>query len=173
MAGTVITETQRLIIREIDIGDARALFELYKDSEVMKYFDNRPNSVEQEKRIIQKHIEDFYKRLGFGFWALVLKDTGQVIGQSGLLPQMVDDKDETEIAYALLGEFRKKGYATEAAKSVRDYGFYVRNFDRLISIIQPANTQSKNVALRTGLTLEKTTIFEDKPAEIYSIQKSN
>ena len=95
---------------------------------------------------------------------------GEVIGQSGLLVQTVDGETEAELAYALMEKSRGVGYATEAALAVRDYAFHELKFTRLVSIIALTNTRSKKVAQRAGMSLEKTTVFERNPVEVYSLQ---
>jgi ribosomal-protein-alanine N-acetyltransferase len=156
-----IIETKRLILREVNHGDAESIFELFSEPEVMKYFSNTPRSIEEAHERIELDLGQYIKR-GFGFWATVLKDTGEIIGQCGLLAQKVDEVDETEIAYALAKEYRGQGFATEATKAIKHYGFNKLNFNRLISIIDPNNISSQKVALRTGLAFEKTTVWRNK-----------
>jgi ribosomal-protein-alanine N-acetyltransferase len=166
-----IIETKRVILREVEPGDAEAVFELFNDPEVMKYFENTPHSIEEAHERIQRDI-NYYTEHGFGFWAAVLKDTGKVIGQCGLLAQVVDEVNETEIGYALARKYRGQGFATEATKAIKNYSFNKLKFNRLISIIDPQNIASQKVALRNGLAFEKTTIWMDKQVKIYSVQKT-
>ena len=166
-----IMETNRLILREVNHGDAESLFALFNEPEVMKYFSNTPRSIEEAYERIELDLGQYTKR-GFGFWATVLKDTGKIVGQCGLLAQKVDEFDETEIAYALAKEYRGQGFATEAAKAIKNYGFNKLNFNRLISIIDPDNISSQKVALRTGLAFEKTTTWMNKQVNIYSVQET-
>ena len=101
-----------------------------------------------------------------------MKDTGKVIGQCGLLAQIVDEVKETEIGYTLARKYRGQGFATEAAKAIKNYGFNKLKFNRLISIIDPKNIASQKVALRTGLAFEKTTTWMNKQVKIYSVQET-
>ena len=166
-----IIETDRLILRELNHDDVEVIFKLFNEPEVMKYFTNTPHSIKEAHERIERDI-NHYAEHGFGFWATVLKDTGKVIGQCGLLAQTVDEVNETEIGYTLAKESRRQGFATEAAIAIKNYGFNTLNFTRLISIIDPKNSASKNVALRTGLAFEKTTTWMNNQVEIYSVQKT-
>ena len=166
-----ITETKRLILREVEQGDSKAIFELFNEPEVMKYFSNTPRSIEEAHERIQREINR-YTEHGFGLWATVLKDTGKVIGQCGLLAQIVDEVKETEIGYTLARKYRGQGFATEAAKAIKNYGFNKLKFNRLISIIDPKNIASQKVALRTGLAFEKTSTWMNKQVKIYSVQET-
>jgi len=166
-----ITETKRLILRELEQGDSKAIFELFNEPEVMKYFSNTPRSIEEAHERIQREINRYIEH-GFGLWATVLKGTGKVIGQCGLLAQIVDEVKETEIGYTLARKYRGQGFATEAAKAIKNYGFNKLKFNRLISIIEPKNIASQKVALRTGLAFEKTTTWMNKQVKIYSVQNT-
>ncbi len=166
-----IIENKRLVLREAGYDDAEVFFELFNEPEVMKYFTNTPNSIEEAHERIGRDI-NHYKEHGFGFWATVFKDTGKVIGQCGLLAQIVDEVNEVEIGYVLAKKYRGKGFATEAAKAIKNYGFDKLQFNRLISIIDPKNTASQSVALRAGLALEKTTAWMNNQVEIYSVRKT-
>ena len=166
-----IIETNRLILREVNYDDAEAIFELFNEPEVMKYFNNTPHSIEEAHERIQRDI-NHYTKYGFGFWTTVLKEARKVIGQCGLLAQIVDEVNETEIGYTLARKYRGQGLATEAAKAIKNYGFNKLKFNRLISIIDPQNIASQKVALRTGLAFEKTTTWMNKQVKIYSVQKT-
>lgn len=166
-----IIETKRLILREVEHGDAKAFFELFNEPEVMKYFSNTPRSIEEAHERIQREI-NHYTEHGFGLWATILKDTEKVIGQCGLLAQIVDEVNETEIGYTLARKYRGQGLATEAAKAIKNYGLNKLKFNRLISIIDPKNIASIKVALRTGLAFEKTTTWMNKQVKIYSVQET-
>jgi RimJ/RimL family protein N-acetyltransferase len=87
----------------------------------------------------------------------------------GLLVQEVDGIKELEIGYSLHPAFLGKGYATEAAMKMRDFAFENNFADSLISIVHVDNLKSANVALRNGMTLEKTTNFKEIPVNIFRI----
>tara|TARA_B100000795_G_scaffold268199_1_gene254696 strand:+ start:1107 stop:1397 length:291 start_codon:yes stop_codon:yes gene_type:complete len=78
-----IIETNRLILRELDINDSENFFNLNLDPEVLKYTGDLPFSsiVDAEKFLI--NYSD-YKKNGFGRWAVILKETESFIGWSGL-----------------------------------------------------------------------------------------
>ena len=114
-----ILETPRLLLREIEISDTEAMFELNADPEVMKYTgDVSFESLEQTKGFIANYPD--YKKNGFGRNAVILKGTGEFLGWCGLkkLPDGTVD-----IGYRFLKRHWDKGYATESAKAMIDYGF--------------------------------------------------
>lgn len=114
-----ILETPRLLLREIVISDAEAMFELNSDPEVMKYTgDVSFKSLKQTKSFIANYPD--YKKNGFGRNAVILKETGEFLGWCGLkkLPDGTVD-----IGYRFLKRHWNKGYATESAKAMIDLGF--------------------------------------------------
>ena len=123
-----------------------------------------------ERAFLERHLS-YYQQHGLGFWATVLRDTGELIGRCGLLTQEVDGQKEMEIAYLLSPRFWGRGLASEAARSLRDYGFHTLGRTRLVSLIHPENTASKRVALAAGLRYEKHTAFGGREVEVYSVER--
>ncbi len=161
-------ETKRLILRKLTLDDAEALHRIYYEPGVFKYFSKGPpDSVEAERANIARHL-DYYERHGFGLWATILRDSGELVGRCGLLSQEIDGVAEVEIGYLLSPRVWGRGLASEAARSIRDFGFELGH-SRLISIIDTQNIASKRVAAAIGMTLWKQTQFHNIDVEIYSI----
>jgi len=64
-----------------------------------------------------------YAEHGHGLWAMVLKVSGEMIGDCGLTVQNVNGSDEIEIGYHVRRDLWGQGLATEAARACRDFGF--------------------------------------------------
>jgi len=98
-----------------------------------------------------------------------------VIGYCGLFffPD-IEGQAEVEIGYRLARSVWGKGYATEAAKAVRDYAFNVLRLERLIAMIDPSNIASIRVAEKIGMHYEKEVMFEGytHPDHVYVITAS-
>ena len=104
---------------------------------------------------------------------LVRKQDGFPIGHAGLVPQIVEDRDESEMGYWIAQSYWGHGYAFEAACACRDFGFQRLHKERLVSIINFENTGSKKVALKTGLTFEREVNFHSNNVALYSIDRDN
>src|SRR5207248_8812037 len=78
-------------------------------------------------------------------FVVTVRESGIPIGYCGFFHHEVDNQPETEIGYRLLPDHWNKGYATEAARAVRESGFAEWKLDRLISLIHPDNTASRRV----------------------------
>ncbi len=84
----IITKTERLIIREMVQSDFDALCKILCDEEVMRAAYERAFSVEDAQNWMNRHFKR-YEEYGFGLWAVVLKETNEMIGQCGLTMQRI------------------------------------------------------------------------------------
>jgi RimJ/RimL family protein N-acetyltransferase len=150
-----ILETQRLLLRHLIMDDLEALFALYRDLEIRKYFPEGVLNLEETKEELEWHMNGHPKHPELGLWATIHKETGKFIGRCGLLPWTIEGQDEVEIAYLLDKNFWHQGLATEAAKGIMKHGFETLNLSRLICMIDLENVASQKVAQRIGMTFEK------------------
>lgn len=165
----ILIETPRLLFRPLTLEDVDDLTALYSDPEVMRFFEGvrtRHQAVEEIEECLQ-----WYDRLGFYFWAAVHKADGRFIGRCGLLPQVIDDRQEYEVAYMLARPYWSQGLGTEAARAIKEYGFANHPFPRLISIIAPDNLASVRVAEKNGMQYMKDIEFEGHPCRLYAVER--
>ena len=150
--GRMITETERLIIREMVPSDLDALCKILCDEEVMRTAYGSAFSVEEAQNWMNRHFKR-YAEYGFGLWAVVLKETNEMIGQCGLTMQSWREKELLEIGYLFQKAYWHKGYATEAAIACKEYAFSVLNAGRVYSIIRDTHISSQNVAVRNCMKI--------------------
>ena len=168
---TGILETPRLILRHQVLSDLDDLWSLYCDPEITKYIPDAPKSYEEAREELEWHMNGHPKFPELGLWATIHKSTGKFIGRCGLLPWVIDDRSEVEVAYTIAREFWGQGLATEAARSILQYGFNELGYPRLISLIDPENIASQRVAEKIGMKFEKDGCDELGPYRVYSIAK--
>ncbi|HEY8562006.1 MAG TPA: GNAT family N-acetyltransferase [Pyrinomonadaceae bacterium] len=156
-----ITETPRLILRQFTPEDAARNYEIYTDPDNMKFLGKMPESIEFERYHLQRHIDNYYKARGFGLWAVVLKETGALIGRCGLILQPVEGEEVIEVSYLIDNPFWGKGYAPEAARACLRLGFEKYEFASIVAMINPENTASVRVAEKIGMRYEKEVDFRD------------
>ena len=147
---TMILETKRLYLREMNQDDFDSLCKILQDEEVMYAYEGAFQDAEV-KEWLDRQIAR-YQKWGFGLWAAVLKETGEMIGQCGLTMQPWKDREVLEIGYLFQKAYWHKGYAAEAAKACKRYAFEVLGADEVCSIIRDTNIASQKVALRNGMT---------------------
>ena len=150
METTTVIETQRLQLREMTPADRSALCRILQDSEVM-YAYNGPFSDEEVDEWLERQLAR-YRQYGYGLWAVVLKATGEMIGQCGLTLQQWNGREMLEAGYLFQRSHWHQGYATEAARACTDYAFGTLNSPLVCSIIRDNNLPSQQVALRNGMT---------------------
>lgn len=144
-------ETERLIMREMTHADLPSLCEIMKDENTMYAYEGAFSDAEVQEWLERQILR--YQKWDFGLWAVVLKETGKMIGQCGLTMQPWKDDEVLEIGYLFNRNYWHKGYATEAAAACKQYAFDVLKAEEVCSIIRDTNIRSQNVALRNGMTL--------------------
>ncbi len=103
---------------------------------------------------------------------LIDKQSGQFIGQSGLLVQEIEGEKRLEVAYSILPKYWEKGYASEAAQKCKEYAFQKKISDSLISIVHIENFGSAQVARKNGMLIEKRIEnYQGSPVDIFCIHK--
>ena len=146
----MVLQTQRTYLREMDWGDLDALKLILQDPEVM-YAYAHAFSQEEVAAWMDKQLSR-YREDGFGLWAMVLKESGQMIGQCGLSWQEAAGRQVQEIGYLLQKAYWGHGYATEGARACKAYAFEVLGASQVYSIIRENNLPSIRVAQRNGMT---------------------
>ena len=145
----MVLETKRLFLREMNEDDYDALYSVLADSDTMQHY---PYTFD-EKRVknwIEKNIER-YRVFGFGLWAVCLRETGELIGDCGLTMQNINGTICPEIGYHIRRDCRRKGYAGEAAKAVRDWAFSNTDYPTLYSYCKYTNVPSIKTAESIGM----------------------
>jgi len=143
-------ETERLILRPMLVTDIDALYLIFTDPRVMAAFNHDPFTLEQMRGWLKRNL-DHQNTYGYGLFSVILKRTGELIGDCGL--EQMEEMDAAELGYDFRSAFWNQGYATEAAMAVRDYAFGVVRLPQLISLIRVGNLASKRVAEKVGMTL--------------------
>lgn len=163
-------ETPRLIMREYTDDDFTALCEVLCDADIMRHYPY----VFDEARVrdwISCNLER-YADYGFGLWAVVLKETGGVIGDCGVSMQNINGRIRPEIGYHIARRYQRRGYATEAARACRDFVFERLPFGRVYSYMKSANIASRCVAEKNGMThMGDFTDSEGEQSSVYCITR--
>ena len=144
-----ILETDRLALREMTDGDFPALCRMLQDGEVMYAYEHAFS--DQEAWDWLRRQQERYRTDGFGLWAAVRPDTGELIGQCGLTMQPTPLGDVMEVGYLFRRDCWHQGYATECARACMNYGFWALDADAVYSIIRDNNAPSRAVAVRNGM----------------------
>ena len=144
-----VIETARLRLREYTMADLDALYQILSDAETMKHYP-APYDRARTKGWIDWCLNS-YRTEGFGLWAVELKETGAFIGDCGLSLQNIDGETLPEIGYHICRPLWRQGYASEAGRAVRDWGFEKTGYGALYSYMTTDNIASVRTALSIGL----------------------
>lgn len=164
-----ILETERLLLRRLVPADLDALYALYRDPDVRRYFPDGTLTLEETRAELEWFLNGHPRHPELGLWATILKETGQFIGRCGLLPWTIDGQFEVEIAYMLDKEYWGQGLATEAARGIAKYAHETLGLTRLICLIDHDNAASIRVAEKTGMAYEKEGVDDQGPYVLYSM----
>lgn len=162
----MILETRRLWLREFVPQDADPLEAVLGDPVAMQYY---PAAFDRKgvEEWIGKNIGR-YQRDGHGLWAMVLKDSAELIGDCGCTLQEVEGTNHVEVGYHVRRDLWGRGYATEAARACMEFAFAKLGAERVISMIRPENMQSRRVAEKNGMACEKVVFWRGYDHCIYA-----
>lgn len=155
MAGRIIIETERLIIREMTAADTEALYRIYDDEDAARFLDPLSEDMYEEREKLQAYIDFVYNFYGFGFWAICDKETGRFIGRCGLNVTQIEDDVFVEIGYLIDKSLRRQGLAAEAVKAVLDYAGEELEIPEIAACIAPDNRASLCMAEKLGFIYQK------------------
>lgn len=164
-------ETDRLTLREMTLADFEALYAVLADSDIMRHY---PYTFDEAR--VRRWIEcnqERYACLGFGLWAMVRRDTGEMIGDCGLTMQMIHGVIRPEIGYHVRRDCQRQGYAKEAARACLDWTFEHTPFGRVYSYMKRENIPSSATARALGMHfVEEYPDDEGEVTAVYAITRA-
>jgi RimJ/RimL family protein N-acetyltransferase len=147
-----ILETPRLVLRPLEDSDGDALAAMHADAQVMRHFPATMTRA-QTHGLIQR-LQERERLTGIALRAVVLRDSGEVAGLAGLNRPSFEAAFTpcVEIGWRFARRFWGQGYATEAAEAALGYGFHDLALQEIVAFTVPANTASRAVMDRLGMT---------------------
>lgn len=147
-----VLETARLTLRAHGLDDFPALAAVWAEAAVVRYIGGKPSTpAEAWARLLR--YRGLWPLLGYGYWAVEEKASGQFVGDVGfadfhraLEPSI---RGIAEMGWVLGSRFRGNGYASEAVAAALQW-FDAQGLGRSVSIIDPANEASLRIAARNG-----------------------
>lgn len=149
-----ILETERLYLREMNQSDYQSLCRILQDDVAMYAYEGAFSN-EEVQEWLDRQIER-YQKWNFGLWAVILKETDEMIGQCGLTMQEWRGAEVLEVGYLFERRYWHKGYATEAAKACKEYAFEILKADEVCTLTRDINIPSQKVAERNGMAKKDT-----------------
>ena len=163
-----ILETDRLVLREFNAGDAEFILTLLNTRGWIEFIgDRNVKTVEDAKTFLETGLIKSYKENGFGLWAAILKNTNTPIGMCGLVNRK--SLEDTDIGFALLPEYTLFGYGYEMTRATLNYAHRVLEISKIVAITDPKNISSIKLLEKLGLEFEKIiTLSEKDTVQLFS-----
>ena len=144
-----IATTERLFLRRLVLADAPFILRLLNDPGFLEHIgDKGVRNVEDAVNYLENGPIAMYARHGHGLYGVALKESGELIGISGLLRR--DEYQDIDLGYAFLPEHRGGGYASEAGAAVLRIASGVIGAKKVIALVAPGNAASIRVLEKLG-----------------------
>ena len=159
--------TERLILRPLAPDDLDEMSALLGDAEALVHWGDpldRAGAWDWIERNVAR-----YEEAGIGRCAVVLRESGELVGDCGLIPTTVEDVAEIELGWIVAASQQGRGIATEAGAAWRDHAFADLGLGRIVSMISEDNTASRRVAEKLGLRIERPAVWGGSPMLMYSL----
>jgi [ribosomal protein S5]-alanine N-acetyltransferase len=149
-----VLETERLLIRKIELNDVDDLFEVFSDPEVTHHMTWEVSKTKEEtlKNFITVVMERHKKGESVD-WSIVHKDSKKVIGNCAFVGWS-DQHSKAEIGFVLNKHYWGKGFASEVLKELIRFGFEVIQLNRIEGVCDPDNVGSEKVMQKVGMKFE-------------------
>jgi len=171
MSAPLYIETARLRIRWLQPDDADFIYRLVNDPDWLRHIgDRKVGDLAEARAYIENGALAMYRRIGFGLNHVALKTDDTAIGICGLLRR--DELPCSDLGYALLPEFRNRGYALEAARAILQHGCTTLAQTLVCAIVSADNPASIRLLDKLGFHFDRQILLPpgSDPVDLYSIQ---
>ncbi len=167
----IFLETKRLIINIPEAIDFDNLYALQSDADVMQYVGQGVRTPAEVTSGLEKAIAHQEKH-GFSLGCVFEKKSGVFVGRAGLIYLAYDDtQPDIEIGYALTKAAWCKGYATELASAIINWGFQHLPVTKLVAVINPRNDRSRRVLEKVKMNYVGRAHYGNNEVSLYDIHK--
>ena len=164
-------ETERLVLDLYTEKDRESFIALLTDENVMRYVDKGVMSALAAGALFER-MQKMYAEQGVdSIWAVFSKDDGSYIGNAGIRPRPEKEQD-WEISYYLIEDAWGKGYGTELAKRLVEYGFEVLKLPAVYATVDYENAPSRKILEKAGMSFFEELLDEQGPFALYRISKN-
>jgi ribosomal-protein-alanine N-acetyltransferase len=141
-------DTSRLLIRQFEAQDFKALFDYLSNPGVYRFEPGEPISLEAARELAHERSQNN------DFWAVVLKSTHELVGHLYFKQTEPNEFLTWELGYIFNPAFHNQGYASESSEALIRYGFMHLGIHRVFACCNPENVASWKVLEKIGMTRE-------------------
>ncbi len=161
----IVLETERLVLRHLNLNDAPFIVDLLNEPSFLRYIGDRGVRTDQDaRRYLTEGPLASYERHGLGLYLAFVRETGEPIGMCGLLKR--ETLRDVDIGFAYRPAYWGRGYAREAASATLQHGRTTLGLNRIVAITSPDNEGSRRVLEAIGLRFEGLIRLGDDPREV-------
>lgn len=146
-------EATRVFLREVTPRDAPALFAIFGDPEVCRYWSRPALKALAAARELQLEIAECFQQRRLFQWGLEERNRGTLVGTC-TLAALSPEHRRAEVGFALARSAWGNGYIAEALTALLDFAFDVLRLHRLEADVDPRNMRSIRVRERLGFVRE-------------------
>lgn len=148
-------ETERLILRQIQLSDAEAVFATFSDEAVMEFYGDMPHrSVEESRELIRRQHAWYARREGIR-WGITRRGEDVVLGSCGFF-HFDEEFQRAETGYELNRAHWRQGIMSEALRAIITFGFREIGLGRIEAVVDDTNEPSKALLRSLGFSHEGT-----------------
>lgn len=163
---TLVAETQRLQLRQLDAADAAFILQLVNEPSWLEFIgDKGVRTLDDARAYITNGPVAMYASHGHGLYRVDLTHSGEAIGLCGLIKR--DTLADVDIGYAFLPAHWGQGYAEEATRATLNHARNTLGLKRIVAIVTPTNARSIRLLEKIGLRYDRD--FEARPGDITSL----
>jgi len=160
-----ILETDRLRLREFNLGDTEFIIKLLNSPGWLQFIGNRNvETVQQAKNYLENGPMKSYSENGYGLSLVEKKDEKKAIGMCGIIKR--ENLDDPDIGFAFLPNFAGNGFAYEIADATMVYAKDELNISKIAAITVADNVKSIRLLEKIGLSFIKIFSFPDSKEEL-------
>lgn len=146
-------DAPRLRLRWLAADDVDALFDVFSDETMMRYWSTPAMRERAEaEALLAKIHRQFAEKTGFQ-WGIERKDDGRLLGTCTIF-NLHAANQRAEIGYALASAYWRRGYMSEALAALLDHAFGPMKLRRLEADVDPRNAASLGVIGKLGFRQE-------------------
>jgi [ribosomal protein S5]-alanine N-acetyltransferase len=167
----ILFETNKTIARQWNPSDISAYYLLRSDPLIMKFIGEPLRDKRQAEEFLVSRTISNYSKYGYGRYAVVLKASGDIIGNTGLL--YLTDLDRNDLAISLLPQYWGLGYGTEILGECVRYAFEKLALPELIGLVDPLNIASSKLLITIGMIYSGKITYHDEICNLYTLKKQD
>ena len=162
----MLLQTKRLIIEHFKDSDISDWAKIESDANVRRFVDGKALSFDEARKYVEMNIRQ-YQKIGYGRYAVRLKEKGKLIGMFSFLKENYG----IDFGYRYSKISWGKGFGFEAAKVVLNYGLSELGLEKVVGLTAEENSGSIRILEKLGFKLKEKFLFNNKKAFKYQYTK--